>query len=40
LKLVTALPGVEQAAIRFTGFGDDTRLPKQSSLIHLAFVVV
>jgi VCBS repeat-containing protein len=40
LQLVTALPGVEQAAIRFTGFGDDTRLPKQSRLIHLAFVVV
>jgi VCBS repeat-containing protein len=40
LQLLAALPGVEQAAIRFEGFGNDTRLPKQSSLIHLAFVVI
>ncbi len=39
-QLLAALPGVEQAAIRLTGFGDDTRLPKQSSAIHLVFVVM
>lgn len=40
LQLLAALPGVEQAAIRFEGFGNDTRLPKQSRLIHLVFVVM
>ncbi len=40
VQLLAALPGVEQASIRFTGFGDATKLPKQSSLIHLAFVVM
>ncbi len=40
MHLLATLPGVEQAAIRFEGFGDTTRLPKQSSLIHLVFVVM
>lgn len=40
MHLLATLPGVEQAAIRFEGFGDTTRLPKQSSLIHLEFVVM
>jgi hypothetical protein len=40
VQLLATLPGVEQAAIRFTGFGDEARLPKQSSLIHLVFVVM
>lgn len=37
---LSALPGVEQATIRFAGFADTSRLPKQSSLIHLAFIVM
>lgn len=40
MQLLAALPGVEQASIRLTGLGDATRLPRQSSLIHLVFVVV
>lgn len=40
LQLLATLPGVQQVAIRFTGFGDATRLPKQSSLIYLAFIVI
>ena len=39
LQLLAALPGVEQATISFTGFGDDTKLPQQSSLIHLASII-
>ena len=30
--LLAALPGVESAAIRFSGFGDDTRIPKQPDI--------
>lgn len=40
MHLLATLPGVEQATIRFTGFGDETRLPKQSTAIHLVFVVM
>ena len=39
LQLLTALPGVEQASIRFSGFGNASRLPKQVGLIHLTFLV-
>ncbi|MGZ3627655.1 MAG: baseplate J/gp47 family protein [Ktedonobacteraceae bacterium] len=39
-KLLASLPGVKQTAIRFSGFGDENRLPKQSSLIHFAFLVI
>ena len=39
-KLLATLRGIEQASIRFTGFGDATKLPKQSSDIHMAFIVV
>jgi VCBS repeat-containing protein len=41
VQLLAALPGMEQATIRFTGFTDaTTKLPKQSSLIHLVFIVM
>jgi hypothetical protein len=39
-KLLASLTGIEQVSIRFTGFGDATKLPKQSSNIHMAFIVV
>jgi hypothetical protein len=39
-KLLASLTGIEQVSIRFTGFGDATKLPKQSSNIHMAFSVV
>jgi hypothetical protein len=39
-KLLASLTGIEQVSIRFTGFGDATKLPKQSSDIHIAFIVV
>ena len=38
--LLASLPGVEQVSIRLTGFGDDTRLPKQSKDIHFAIIVM
>jgi hypothetical protein len=38
--LLASLPGVEQASIRFTGFGDNTRLPKNAGYIHLSIFVV
>ena len=40
LKLIASLPGVEQSSIRFTGFGDASRLPKVSRYIHIILVVV
>ena len=40
LTLLASLPGVEQASIRLTGFGDDTRLPKAAGYIHLTIFVV
>ncbi len=40
VQLLTSLPGVERAAIRFAGFGEETKLPKQSSSIHIALLVV
>jgi Baseplate J-like protein len=40
VKMLASLPGVKQAAIRCSGFGDVTKLPKQSSDIHLAIIVV
>jgi hypothetical protein len=39
-KLLAALPGIAQSTIRFSGFGDITRLPKQSKNIHLTIIVV
>jgi hypothetical protein len=40
LQLLAALPGVESAAIRFSGFGDDTKLPKQIKNIHMSLIVM
>jgi len=40
VTLLTSLPGVESAAIRLSGFGDATRLPKQSNDIHVILFVV
>lgn len=40
LQNLQAVPGIKHASIRFNGFGDDTRLPKQNSSIHIAIVVV
>jgi hypothetical protein len=39
LQLLASLPGVEQATIRFTGFGDDTRVPKDTCDIHIHILV-
>jgi Baseplate J-like protein len=36
LQLLSSLPGIEQAAIQWEGFGDDTRVPKNSSSIHIS----
>ena len=38
--LLAALPGVESAAIRLSGFGDNTRLPKTAGYIHITIFVV
>jgi hypothetical protein len=39
-RLLAAMPGVERSSIHFSGFGNDTRLPKQSRYIHIAVIVV
>jgi Baseplate J-like protein len=39
-QLVAALPGVESAAIRFSGFGDATRIPKTTRYVHVIVIVV
>ena len=38
--LLASLPGVEHAAIRLSGFGDDTRLLKNTGYIHVTIFVV
>ncbi len=38
LTLLASLPGMKQASIRFDGFGDDTRLPKNPANIHLLLI--
>jgi hypothetical protein len=35
LQLLHSLPGIERVSLQFTGFGDDTRLPKDIASIHL-----
>ncbi len=40
LQLLAALPGIEQAAIRFNGFGEETRLPKTTGYMHVMLFVV
>ena len=39
-QLLAALPGIAQSTIQFSSFGDDTKLPKQGSNIHLSIIVV
>jgi VCBS repeat-containing protein len=39
VTLLAALPGIEHVSIRFSGFGDETRLPKNSRYIHLILLV-
>jgi VCBS repeat-containing protein len=39
VTLLASLPGVERVSIRFTGFGDNTRLPKNSSYIHILLFI-
>jgi len=39
LKLLFSMPGIANAAIQWSGFGDDTRLPKDPDNIHLALVL-
>lgn len=36
LKRLYSLPGVESVSMHFAGFGDDSRIPKEISHIHLA----
>jgi hypothetical protein len=38
--LLASMPGVESAAIRFSGFGDATRIPKATGYIHIMLIVV
>lgn len=35
LQLVRSLPGIESASLKFSGFGDATRIPKNLNTIHL-----
>jgi Baseplate J-like protein len=39
-QLLAALPGIEQVSIHFSGFGDESRIPKQENNIHLSIIVV
>jgi hypothetical protein len=39
-RLLAALSGVESATIRFSGFGDVTRIPKATGYIHIVLIVV
>ena len=39
-QLLASLPGVEHAAIRFSGIGDTTRLPKVTGYIHIILFVL
>jgi VCBS repeat-containing protein len=40
VTLLASSKGIEQVSIRFTGFGDNTRLPKNTGYIHLTIFVV
>jgi hypothetical protein len=39
-ELLSSLPGIEQASIRLSGFGDATRIPKTTGYIHVIVMVV
>ena len=38
--ILLSVPGIEHASMQWDGFGDDTRLPKQSNSIHITLFVV
>jgi len=38
LQLLQSLPGIERVSLQFTGFGDDTRIPKARAYIHLLII--
>ena len=38
LELLASLPGIERVAMQSSGFGDDTRIPKDISHIHLLVI--
>ncbi len=40
LHVLLSVPGIEHASMQWDGFGDNTRLPKQSSSIHITLFVV
>jgi VCBS repeat-containing protein len=40
LQLLATLPGVEHASIRFDGFGDETRMPRDILNIHFQSIVL
>jgi VCBS repeat-containing protein len=40
LKMLETLPGIEQASIQITGFGDATRLPKTVAYIQLMLLAI
>ncbi len=40
LQLLVSLPGVERASLRFAGFGDAARLPKNTQYIHFVLLIV
>jgi len=39
LQLLASLPGVEHASIRWDGFGDSTRVPKETRTIHFHIII-
>ena len=40
LKILAAMPGIERGSISFTGFSDETRLPQNSTYIHIILIVM
>jgi hypothetical protein len=40
VQLLAALTGVDHVAIKFSGFGNDIRLPKTTAYIHISVIVV
>ena len=40
LQILGAMPGVERGSISFTGFMDETRLPKDSIHLHIILIVM
>ena len=38
LQLLYSLPGIKSVSLQFSGFGDDTKLPKDISHIHMLII--